>query len=460
MSAASAQASCLSFRSENFGDDVSAPILSAFKDVDVPDYDIITNCMHCGLCLPQCPTYALSGLERSSPRGRIRLIKAVADGDLPITDGFVEEMNFCLDCQACETACPAGVHYGALVEAARTQIGEQMPRWHWKRLMKSTLLDWLFAKTARLKSLASLIRAAERLRLTPFLRESRLMGRLFPRIQGIVSLAPPVSSRFSSDELPHTTLPKGPPRFRVGFLTGCIMDVSFSDVNSDTVRLLLHHHCEVVAPKGQGCCGSLQAHNGEMSTARRLARQLVESFAAESLDYVIMNSAGCGAFMKEYGKILEGEDVGEEAKKLAHKVKDITEFLAETGLRVARGDDDLPKAFEGKRVTYHDACHLVHSQKISRQPRELIRQVPGVEYIELPEATWCCGSAGIYNIVRYEDSMKLLNRKIECIKKAKPDILVTGNPGCLVQIQHGLRDEGMNIELLHTATFLRKACNA
>ena len=437
---------------------MSAPSVSAFRGVDVPDYEIITNCMHCGLCLPHCPTYALSGLERSSPRGRIRLIKAVADGDLPITDGFVEEMNFCLDCQACETACPAGVHYGALVEAARTQIADTLPKQHWRRLGRWLLLDWLFLGNTRLKLFASIVRLGERLGVTPFLRENAIVGRYVPRLQGLMSLAPPVSQRYSSKELPHTLRPKGAPRFRVGFLTGCIMDVSFSDVNFDTVQLLLHHDCEVVVPQGQGCCGSLQAHNGEMGTARLLARRIVESFAREPLDYIIMNSAGCGAFMKEYGKVLEGTDVAEEALKLSGKVKDLTEFLSQTGLRIQAATDMPP--FAGKRVTYHDACHLVHSQKVSRQPRDLIRQVPGIDFVELPESSWCCGSAGIYNIVRYDDSMKLLDRKVECIGKIQPDILVTGNPGCLVQIRHGLQEKGMNVELLHTATFLRRACNA
>ena len=430
---------------------------SAFRGVDIPNYDVVTNCMHCGLCLPTCPTYALTGLETSSPRGRIRLIKAVAEGDLSITDGFIREMNFCLDCQACETACPAGVRYGSLVEAARAQIFQGRFEGVLMRVTKRMLIGWTFARQGRLKALARLVRGYERSGLGDFLRRSGMFKALMPMLEELEPLSPKIADKFSSDLLDEVIRPRGEARYRVGFLTGCIMDVAFADVNIDTVQLLLHHGCEVVVPRGQRCCGSLQAHNGDREAARRLARENIALFDRDDLDYIVMNSAGCGAFMKEYGEVFkEDRNLGPRAARVSRKVKDITEFLLETGYRPAQRGNGL----SGKRISYHDACHLVHTQKVAQQPRELLKMIPSVEVVELPESTWCCGSAGVYNIVHHEDSMKLLDRKIDNIRKVRPDILVTGNPGCLVQLAYGLRREGLAIELMHTATLLRRACEA
>ncbi|MEK6756880.1 MAG: (Fe-S)-binding protein [Bacteroidota bacterium] len=440
------------------------PTTSAFHGVDVPDYDVIVNCMHCGLCLPTCPTYALTGLEKSSPRGRIRLIKAVADGDLPITEGFIREMNFCLDCQACETACPAGVKYGSLVESARAQIFQGGHEGRLSSMIKRTMMDWAFSKQGRLKAVARVLRFYEQSGLKWFVQRTGLLKIVSRKLHDVQPLTPTISKQFSSDLLEEVIRPVGQPRYRVGFLTGCIMDVAFADINLDTVRLLLHHGCEVVIPRGQACCGSLQAHNGDLITARRMARHNIALFDPSDLDYVVINSAGCGAFMKEYGHIFANdEEIGPRAERISRKVKDITEFLVETGFRP--GGNNARNAgvrsqrpFSGKRVTYHDACHLVHTQKIGQQPRELLNMIPDIELVELPESTWCCGSAGIYNIVHYDDAMKLLDRKVENIKKVQPDIIVTGNPGCLIQIQHGLQRERLPSELMHTATFLWRAC--
>jgi glycolate oxidase iron-sulfur subunit len=445
--------------------------LSAFHGVDIPNYDVITNCMHCGLCLPTCPTYALTGLEKSSPRGRIRLIKAVADGDLPITEGFIHEMNFCLDCQACETACPAGVKYGSLVEAARGQIFKGGHEGFASDLIKKTMLDWTFARQGRLKVLARFMKVYERSGLKWFLQRTGAL-RLFSRkLDAIQPLSPTISTNFSSDVLPEIIHPEGKPRYRVGFLTGCIMDVAFADVNLDTINLLLHHECEVIVPPGQACCGSLQAHNGSMDAAREMAKRNIELFDRDDFDFIILNSAGCGAYMKEYAHVFaEDPQWSPRAQRVSSKVKDITEFLVETGfwpMKSARPryrtktHSSLSASagwLKGKRVTYHDACHLVHTQKISLQPRALIKSVPVVEYAELPESSWCCGSAGIYNVVHYDDSMKMLEWKVKNIETVRPDIVVTGNPGCMLQVQHGLRQHGLNIELMHTATFLWRAC--
>jgi glycolate oxidase iron-sulfur subunit len=282
------------------------------------------------------------------------------------------------------------------------------------------------------------------------------MALISKRLHSLDGLMPVISKTYSSDVLPVAFPPHGKQRFRVGFLTGCIMDVAFSDVNMDTVEVLRHHGCEVVVPRNQECCGSLHAHNGESATAKGLAAVNLAAFNDDSLDAIIMNSSGCGAFMKEYGHLFEDSPhLAEKAQRLSRKVKDITEFLDETGFFPATTASDI---IAGKRISYHDACHLVHTQKISGQPRRLIQSVPGIEFREMEESTWCCGSAGIYNIVRHKDSMKLLDRKIANIRSADPDILVTGNPGCLLQIQHGLREGGHSVTVMHTATFLRHAC--
>lgn len=442
-------------------------MISAFRGLDIPSYDVITNCMHCGLCLPTCPTYVLTGLEKSSPRGRIRLIKAVADGELPITDGFVREMNFCLDCQACETACPAGVKYGSLVEAARAQIHREGFEGLATRLTKKTLLEWMFVRQARLKILARMLRLYEKSGLKWFLQKSQLLRLVSRTLHDVQPLSPTVSAHFSSDVLPELIRPAGQARFRVGFLTGCIMDVAFADVNLDTIRLLQHHDCEIFVPRNQACCGSLQAHNGSLDAARAMAKNNIRLFDRDDLDFIVINSAGCGAFMKEYGHLFrDDEQWASAAARLSGKVRDITEFLAETGYRPAklkRKEGQIAAAkqkssLDGKKVAYHDACHLAHTQKITRQPRQLIMMVSGIDYVEIPESAWCCGSAGIYNIVHYEDSMLLLDRKIDNVMTCAPDIVVTGNPGCLLQLQHGLQKKGLTVELMHTATFLWRAC--
>jgi glycolate oxidase iron-sulfur subunit len=430
---------------------------TGFTGINIPSDELLNNCIHCGLCLATCPTYALTGIERSSPRGRIRLIKAVANGTLSITKEFAYEMNFCLDCQACETACPAGIKYGSLVEAARAQIYQGNYENRLVHYAKQILLNWLFASHERLKRAAKLLRLIQ----SSYIQSLIDIGKdfkLFPRkLIDSNSLAPKISKTYSTDTLSERLVPNVHPRYQVIFLTGCIMDVAFAHVNEDTVKLLLHHGCEVIVPREQQCCGSLQAHNGDLTGASELAYNNIELFSKYEFDYIVMNSAGCGAYMKNYGEIFKSDSViARKAKSISNRVKDVTEFLDETGFFPV--DQNSKSPFYGKKVTYHDACHLVHAQRISEQPRKLIKSIAGINYIELRESTWCCGSAGVYNITNYDDSMQILKRKIDNIKEAGPDILVTGNPGCLIQIQHGLNQRGLQVELLHTATFLRRAC--
>ncbi len=428
---------------------------AAFQGIDIPNYDFIVNCMHCGLCLPHCPTYALTGSEKSSPRGRIRIIKSVADGELSITPGFVDEMAFCLDCQACETACPAGVKYGSLVEAARAQIFQQGYESLFSTLTKRFLLGWVLAKQSRTRILARILNIYQKFGLQWFFQQTGLIKIFSTKLHELQFLAPTISAHPSAELYPDRVEPYGEKRYTVGFLTGCLMDLTFADVNVDTIELLRHYGCEIVIPPQQTCCGSLQGHNGDRATSRELALKNIKAFDTENLDAIIMNTAGCGAFMKEYGHLLEDvPTVSSQARRFSAKVKDLSEFLSTigppAGLKPGR-------SYSSKRVTYHDACHLVHTQKISRQPRELIQSVPGITYVELSEASWCCGSAGIYNIVRYDDSMKLLDRKLNHIENSDADVLITSNHGCLAQLRYGLAKSKQRTELLHIATFLRRA---
>ncbi len=430
--------------------------VTSFLKADAPNEAFLNNCIHCGLCLPTCPTYSLTELEKSSPRGRIRLIKAVNEGSLPLSTEFIYEMNFCLDCQACETACPAGVNYGSLVESARAMIHQSGRQGRLRSILRYILVTWLFGQPSRLKALARLLRFYQVSGMQKMVEKTRLLRLVSRKLHEIHKLAPPIAKTFSTDLLPERMLPEGQPRFRAIVLTGCIMDIAFADVNMDTVKLLLHYGGEVIIPKGQYCCGSLQVHNGDREGAREVAKRNIELFLRYEFDYIVTNSASCGAFMKDYGDLFsEDREFAAKAKSISSRVRDIAELLSE--IQIKNAILDSHQSFNGVRVTYHDACHLVHAQKVNEQPRRLIQSIRGVQYVELPESTWCCGSAGIYNITHYADSMQLLDRKIANIKSINPQIVVTGNPGCLIQLKYGTRRANLPVEVMHTATFLRKA---
>ncbi len=421
-----------------------------FVGVDIPSDDIITNCMHCGLCLPTCPTYSITGREKSSPRGRIRLIKSVAEGKLEMTDSFIEEMNFCLDCQACETACPAGVKYGSLVESARNQIRLQNKQSFLEKYLKRFFLRNVLSNKNHLKRVAKILRFYQNSGAEWLVKKSGIAKIFTPKLAKLQELSPRADLNFFDESVPEIVSPEGNIKYRVGFLSGCLMNVAFSKVNDDTIKVLLHHDCEIIIPKDQVCCGSLQAHNGDFDIARELAKKNVDVFSRYELDAIVMNSAGCGALMKEYGHYLHNDsDYADAAQMLSKKVKDISEFLYEIGLKKPNQD------FK-KRVTYHDACHLVHAQKISMQPRELIKSIPGIDYVELNEASWCCGSAGIYNVTNYDDSMKVLDRKMRNIDETKAEYIVANNPGCITQIEHGSKFNKMQYHVVHFATLLKE----
>jgi glycolate oxidase iron-sulfur subunit len=411
------------------------------------DYSVLQQCIHCGMCLPTCPTYEATKHETSSPRGRIALMRAVADGRLAANSPqFADEMYFCLGCLACETACPAGVNYAEMIEYARAEVEScgakaSVPR----DFIRAFALRWLFAKPHRLRFIAKLLRLDE---VAGF---SQTFASLLPRrLRELRAQRPKICDRFSFDLIRETESPEFPRRYRVGLLVGCVQDVAYSDVNRDTVDVLLANGCEVFTSRTQACCGSLMGHNGELELARKLAVQNLDAFPLEKLDAIIVNSAGCGSFMKRYDHLLPDDP---RAKIWSEKTFDITEWLVKIGIQPgARRKSRL-----AVRVTYHEACHLVHGQKISQQPRELLRAIPSVELVEMGEATWCCGSAGIYNITQPEMSQALLERKMKHIAATGAPIIATGNPGCIGQIRYGAQKSGVDITVVHPITLLALA---
>lgn len=408
--------------------------------------DIYTQCIHCGMCLSSCPTYELTKLERSSPRGRIKLIRSAAEGILPVSEIFAYEMNFCLDCQACETACPAGVKYGKMVEAARVETESN----GYGSFLKSVLLKKIIPYKNRLKFAAVILRFYQSMGLQKIVRSSGVLKYILPKLSKIEELAPVIKGKFSDSFIREYNPPEGDKKFKLAFSYGCLMNTFFADVNRDTVELLNKLGAEVISPVNQTCCGSLNAHNGDIKTAKKLAEKNIKEFGRYEYDYLISNSAGCGAFMKEYGELFkEDEDLASEAEEFASKVKDISEFLSEIKLPKLKSTYD-------RSVTYHDACHLVHTQRIFNQPRELLNKVPGINFIPLEESTKCCGSAGIYNIVHFDKSMEILKIKIEKIAETEAEVVITGNPGCMLQIDYGLRSYRKNSRIEHTATFFNK----
>jgi glycolate oxidase iron-sulfur subunit len=378
-------------------------------------------------------------------------MKSVQDGVIPPSETFVDEMYFCLDCQACQTACPAGVQYGELVEDARVLIDKlrrdpMMLQW-----IKVVFLKWIVSSNFRLKFVARWLRVYNKSGLRQAVERSGILKIFSERLHLKHMMLPNVSSDFFDETVPEAVVPSNSPRGSVAFLSGCLMNVLFTDVHRDCVKVLQANNWKIIIPKGQVCCGSMQGHNGDRETARILARKNIDVFEKYEFEILVLDSAGCCAFIKEYGKLLSDDPVyAVKAETLAHKTMEITEFLSKYGFK-------KPSLPIQKRVTYHEACHLVHTQKISSQPRELMHAIPGLELVELPEATWCCGSAGIYNVIRYEDSMQLLRRKMNNVISTRAEIVVTANPGCHAQLQYGGNVSRSKIEVMHPVSLLAQA---
>jgi glycolate oxidase iron-sulfur subunit len=399
-------------------------------------------CVHCGLCLGACPTYLQTGNENESPRGRVYLMRALQAGRLPVDRASVRHIDLCLGCRACEVACPSGVQYGALLEQTRDYIEENYSRPAWETFLRRVVIERVFPSPAKMKWFVAPAIAAKAVRL----------DRLLPRgLREPMSLLP---SRMSGDHSPEfSPATIRPVKGTVGFLRGCVMSVMFGDTNASTIRLLNRAGFNVVAPRGQVCCGALFAHSGRLGMARDCATQNVKAFGGHKLDAIVTNAAGCGSTLKEYGHLLEHDATNSEAAaEFGGRVRDITEFLIEHRFT----ENKFRPAAE--RVTYHDACHLAHAQRITREPRALVRAVAGSNYVELPEPEICCGSAGTYNLTEPEMAKRLQSRKVQNILSTGATTIVTSNPGCIMQIRAGLEKAAPGkFRILHIADFLNEA---
>ena len=429
---------------------MSSPLSSPLKGLD---YSVVQQCMHCGLCLPTCPTYESTHLERHSPRGRIALMRAIADDRLPVTKTFADEMYFCLGCLACMTACPAGVNYAELFEQARAEAEQSgvlaSPR---RSLLRHITLVWLFGDLRRLQVLGKAIGWWQSSGLQSLLRRSGLLRLLPKRLRELEAMTPRVEGAFSADLIPPVLPARGPRKYRVALLTGCAQDLPFASVNRDTAEVLARNGCEVITPPLQSCCGSLHAHNGEWGQAQDLARRNIDQFPPAEFDAIITNAGGCGSHLKHYSHLLkEDPRYAGAAQVWDAKVKDIHEWLAHTGIVAP------PSRESSQVVTYHESCHLCHGQKVTRQPREVLRAIPGVKLVELPESSWCCGSAGIYNLTQPEMAGELLLRKMRHIEFTGASVVATGNPGCLLQLVTGCRQRGLHLRVVHPVTLLAEA---
>ena len=409
-----------------------------------------TSCIKCGFCLPVCPTYNLTGSEAASPRGRIDMMVAVADGVLEPED-IVTPLDLCLGCRACETACPAGVEFGRLLEAGRAAAGVGQPASRLGGWLRRLCMERILASPRRLHQLANLLRVYQISGVQALVRLSGLLPRLAPRLAVMEALLPAVPPARARQSLPMETPAHGEARGRVLLLTGCVTPQVLPQVNRATVRVLARNGYHVMANPAQSCCGALQAHANDLASARRLARRHIAEFEVSGADWFVVNAAGCGALMKDYGHLLADDpDFATRAETFDARVRDVSELLAAAPLRGPLQSAPL-------RVAYDDPCHLSHGQKIRQQPRDLLRQVPGLELVEVPESDWCCGSAGTYNLFQPETAEALLDRKMAHLASVCPDAVVSGNPGCLLQLRQGAARHGLAAEILHPIEMLDRA---
>jgi len=412
----------------------------------MPEKQLIDECVHCGFCLPACPTYQSWGKEMDSPRGRIYLMKSVTDGTAELNATVVSHFDKCLRCMGCLPACPSGVSYDALIEQMRAEIEQKYRRPLKDRLFRSMLFA-LLPYPARLKILLFVQLLYQKSGIQWLVRKLNLLA-WAPRLAQLERVMPSVDAGQLRSRIPPLNLPRGAPRARVALLSGCVQRLYFPQVNAATIRVLTAEGCEVVVPPDQGCCGALSLHAGREPEARAFARDLIERFEGENLDAVIVNAAGCGSCMKEYGRLFSAdEDVQERAARFAGKVRDVTEFLSALSPAAPRRPLNL-------RVAYHDACHLAHAQGIRGQPRQLLRSIPGLSLQEIPSGDQCCGSAGIYNLVEPQSAREIGTRKVDHLLSVKPELMASANPGCTLQIQALLRERGMRLRVAHPIEIL------
>ncbi len=404
-------------------------------------------CVHCGFCLPVCPTYSELGIEDDSPRGRIYLIRNLASGRLEPTPKVLEHLDLCLACRACESACPSGVKYGVIIEDARAALESTRERSFWDRRLRDVFLRSVFPRPERLRALARAMRLSQRLGLD---RVAIKLGFVRGRMATMAGTAR-VPHVFGSDVLPGFVPATGTRRCTVAFVQGCVSDVLFGPTNIATVRVLAANGCDVVTPAAQTCCGALASHFGDLEQARKQARQNIDAFLATGAEYIIINAAGCGSTLKEYDRLLaQDAHYAGRAKQFVAKVRDVSEYLASIDLVP-------PKKAVPLKVAYQDACHLAHGQGIRLQPRKILSMIPGLELVELRESDTCCGSAGIYNIVQPEMADSLLRRKMANIAATGATAVASANPGCMLQLKLGVQQYGPQVEVLHVVDLMDRA---
>ena len=421
-----------------------APLPKAFDNHRPPAPELINQCVHCGFCLPACPTYVLWGNEMDSPRGRIYLMKMASEGAAGMTDAWVRHFDTCLGCMSCMTACPSGVDYAKLIEATRAQIERRHSRSEPERLHRRMIFE-TFPRLDRLRLLRAALSIYQKSGLQALVRASGVLKLLPKQMQTMEALMPALGRR---EAVPPLAPAKGERRKRVGLLLGCVQREFMPEINAATVRVLAAEGCEVVAPPDQPCCGALMVHAGEEAPALDLARRVIDTFERADVDAIVTNAGGCGSNVREYGyQLRDDPQYAERAARFSEKCKDIAEFLEELGPRAERKPVNL-------RVAYHDSCHLQHAQRVRTQPRAQLAAIPGVEILELPESTLCCGSAGIYNLVQPDTADALADRKARHISAAKPDVVATGNIGCMLQIAAALKRQGQNTPVLHTVQLI------
>ncbi|MER5688314.1 heterodisulfide reductase-related iron-sulfur binding cluster [Streptomyces sp. NPDC002205] len=410
-----------------------------FDEQHPPSQELVSDCVHCGFCLPACPTYALTGEEMNSPRGRIYQIKLIGGGEAPLGAAAVSHFDACLGCMACVTECPSGVQYDKLIESVRPQIERNWTRSRSDRVFRR-LIFGLFPYPRRLRLAAVIGSLYQRLRIHNVLARTGLLARLPARLRALEALMPDVRLRSALRRTPDRTPAASTARRTVGMVTGCVQQVFFAEVNEATVRVLTAEGCDIIAPRAQGCCGALSEHAGRAEEALARARRLIDTFEPLDVDTIVVNAAGCGSSLKEYGRLLADDaDYRERAAAFSAKVRDVTELLAELA-------PVAPRHPVPARVAYHDACHLAHAQGVRNEPRAVLRSVPGLDLVDIPEADMCCGSAGIYNLVQPEAAEELGRRKADNIRTTSPEAVVTANPGCLLQIGRHL---DRSLPLLH-----------
>ena len=390
--------------------------------------DLISDCVHCGFCLPACPTYRSWGLEADSPRGRIDLMKGLAEETIALDESVVQHFDQCLGCMACLTACPSGVRYDLLIESTRAKIETQAKRSPFARLLRAILFA-IFPYPQRLLRLAPLTNLVTKLRLQRILPGGALLQ--------------PIDIRAASRPLPERTPARGLARARVGLVAGCVQRVMFPLVNAATVRVLSAEGCEVIVPAKAGCCGALSLHSGRAPEAKAFARALIAQFEEARVDFVIVNVAGCGSAMKQYGELFADDpNWSERAARFASSVRDVSEFLADIEPRAPRNPIDA-------KVAYHDACHLAHAQRIRQEPRDLLCGIPGLRLVEIPDGDQCCGSAGTYNLLEPASAREIGLRKVANVLSTGAAIVASGNPGCSLQIQSLLHERGVSVRIVH-----------